>query len=254
MAPRALANVLAHAFLAGPQSQAAIRERTRYLLGRDWPWLRPLIRRFVQSLPENPKPTRYEVADFVSHSRFFRFATEKFGPEIRVQSWLLTPAARARVAQWNLPKLDNVATLTHWLAIDLDHLNWFADLHRFSYSTRNPKLENYTYRVLSKLGGSIRLIEAPKKTLKELQRRIARDLLALVPTHPAAHGFVLGRSIKTFVTPHTGKPIVLRMDLQNFFPSIRAARVANLFRTFGYSDHVADYLMGLCTNAAPRRL
>jgi RNA-directed DNA polymerase len=254
MAPRDLANALAHAFLSGPRSEAAIRERTGYLLGREWPWVRPVIRRYVNRLSGGPDPTREDLAYWIANSRFFRFATEKFGPELRVQSWLLTASARARVAQWNLPKLDNVAVLTHWLAMDLDHLNWFADLHRYGYSTRNPKLENYTYRVVFKPGGSIRLIEAPKKTLKELQRRIARDLLALIPAHPAVHGFVPGRSIKTFVAPHTGKELVLRMDLHNFFPSIRAARVSNVFRTLGYGDHVAEYLTGLGTNAVPRRL
>jgi hypothetical protein len=255
MEPQWLLNALAHAFLSGEQTEPAIRERARYMLGRDWPWLRPVIRRYVHQQAMLPGVARrIEIAEFISSSRFFRFAWRRFRSDLTVQSWVATPAARRTIAAWGLPSVENVSALCHWLAIDFDHLQWFADLNRYGYSSPNPKLENYNYRVLHKPGGSVRLIESPKKTVKELQRRILNDLLGKVPPHPAAHGFVRGRSIKTFVAPHTGRDVVLRMDLQNFFPSVGWLRVAQVFRTFGYSDSVAEYLSGLCTNAAPRRL
>jgi RNA-directed DNA polymerase len=96
------------------------------------------------------------------------------------------------------------------------------------------------------------LIEAPKLRLKEMQRQILARILEQVPPHPAAHGFVKGRSIKTFVAPHVGQRVVLRMDLQNFFPSFGGARIAGVFRTLGYPETVADLLGGTCTNATPR--
>jgi len=95
-------------------------------------------------------------------------------------------------------------------------LEWFADLKRMNARTGNGDgpVSNYHYRVLAKKSGSIRLIEAPKKKLKELQRVILRELLEKIPSHPAAHGFVRGRSIKTFAAPHVGRMVVLRMDLR----------------------------------------
>jgi RNA-directed DNA polymerase len=45
--------------------------------------------------------------------------------------------------------------------------------------------------------------------------------------------------------------VVLRMDLRDFFPSIRFARVQAFFRTAGYPDMVASALAGICTNAVP---
>lgn len=42
------------------------------------------------------------------------------------------------------------------------------------------------------------------------------------------------------------------MDLQEFFPSFRAARIQTLFRTMGYPEPVADLLGGICTNTVPR--
>jgi hypothetical protein len=41
------------------------------------------------------------------------------------------------------------------------------------------------------------------------------------------------------------------MDLRDFFPSIRRARIQAVFRTMGFPESVADRLGGICTNAAP---
>ncbi len=79
-----------------------------------------------------------------------------------------------------------------------------------------------------------------------------RGVLDRVPVHAAAHGFVRGRSIRTFALPHVGHEVVLRLDLQDFFPGIRAARVAGFFRVAGYPEPVADRLAGICLNVAPR--
>src|SRR5262249_23565739 len=79
-------------------------------------------------------------------------------------------------------------------------------------------------------------------------------ILERVPPHPAAHGFIKSRSIKTFVAPHVGKRVILRMDLRDFFPSFSGARVQAFFRTLGYPEPVADLLGGICTNATPNNV
>jgi hypothetical protein len=106
--------------------------------------------------------------------------------------------------------------------------------------------------VLTKTDGSIRLIETPKPRLKDLQRRVLAGILDRIPSHPAVHGFVKGRSIQTFATPHVGQRIILRMDLEDFFPTFPGARVQSFFRTIGYPESVADLLGGIATNAVPR--
>jgi retron-type reverse transcriptase len=95
------------------------------------------------------------------------------------------------------------------------------------------------------------MVEAPKPRLKEIQRRILAGILEHIPAHDAAHGFRRGRSIKTFAVPHVGKIVVLKIDFQDFFPSISVARIQALFRTVGYPEGVADLLAGLCTNTTP---
>ena len=57
--------------------------------------------------------------------------------------------------------------------------------------------------------------------------------------------------MSSYAEPHVGKRIVLRLDLRDFFPSVRAARVRALFRTAGYPPEVARTLAGLCTNVVP---
>jgi hypothetical protein len=63
---------------------------------------------------------------------------------------------------------------------------------------------------------------------------------------------VKGRSVQTFAAPHVGRRVVLRMDLENFFPTFPGARVQSFFRTIGYPERVADLLGGIATNCVPR--
>lgn len=55
----------------------------------------------------------------------------------------------------------------------------------------------------------------------------------------------------SFVGPHVGRSIVLKMDLRDFFVSISATRVIAIFLTAGYPEPVARLLTGLCTNTIP---
>src|ERR1700724_208249 len=92
---------------------------------------------------------------------------------------------------------------------------------------------HYHYRVLTKPSGAIRLIEAPKPLLKAVQRQILAGILEKIPPHPAVHGFLKHHSVKTFVAPHVGQRAVLKLDLDDFFPSISGPRIQALFRTMG---------------------
>jgi hypothetical protein len=45
--------------------------------------------------------------------------------------------------------------------------------------------------------------------------------------------------------------VVVRLDLEDFFAAVVAARVFGIFRAAGYPEAVAHVLTGLCTNAVP---
>ena len=81
--------------------------------------------------------------------------------------------------------------------------------------------------------------------------RILREILDKVPVHPQAHGFCAGRSVLTNAQPHVGRRIVLKFDLENFYPNVRYSRVVAIFRSLGFSRDVAIWLGRLTTSALP---
>ncbi|HTC89596.1 MAG TPA: reverse transcriptase family protein [Bryobacteraceae bacterium] len=248
---------LARSFLAGETTIDGIVERASKTLGRNWRWLRPLARRYVESVPGETRPRERDVIQFFLQDRGFRRAWAKYCDELSVAHWLhdaqqMRPVAVAQA--WDVPAIESVGALAEWFQITPDELLWFADLKGLLYKSRSAPLLHYHYRVLGKPSGAIRLIEAPKQRLKALQRQILTHILDKIPPHSAAHGFVRGRSVQTFIAPHVRQRVVLKMDLQDFFPSITGTRVQTIFRTIGYPESVADLLGGICTNAVPRRV
>jgi RNA-directed DNA polymerase len=202
------------------------------MLGRRPRWLKPLAQNYLETFSGQIRPRRREVVEFLRQQHL----------KLSIKRWL-TESERMQ-AMWDLPAIETVADLTNWLHLDPGQPEWFADLKGRGH-------KHYYYKVLAKRNGGMRLVEAPKSGLKHLQRQILSRILDKIPPHPAVHGFAKGRSIRTFVAPHTGRNVVLRMDLENFFPTFRAPRIQAFFRTIGYPESVADLLGGICTNAAP---
>ncbi len=100
---------------------------------------------------------------------------------------------------------------------------------------------------IPKAKGGTRKIAAPRTPLRKVQRKILDDILAKVPLHDAAHGFVPNRSTVTNATPHRGAAIVLKLDLKDFFPTVHYRRVKGLFEYLGYNEEVSATLAGLTT-------
>lgn len=188
---------------------------------------------------------------------YIRRKTRQAKPR-RVYEWPLAappmhPAPS--VQDWPLPRIETSGALAELLGVSIDELLWFADVKGLLRAVPNSPMQHYHYRLVHKRSGGLRLIEAPQARLKTIQRAILTNILEKVPHYySAAHGFVKGRSVLTFAEPHVARPVVVRLDLQNFFPTIGFARVHALFRTFGYPEDVASMLSGVCTNAAPRRV
>jgi RNA-directed DNA polymerase len=171
--------------------------------------------------------------------------------ELDEHGWL-SAIEQARVARWPLemsespwrvPALATERELASWLGIGASTLTAYADRSGFA--------RHYRYRWIAKRTGGHRLLEAPKPRLRQLQRYVLDGIVAAIPPHEAAHGFVAGRSVKTFVAPHVGRDVVIRVDLEAFFTSISAARVAAIFWTAGYPEGVARTLARLCTHTTP---
>ena len=100
---------------------------------------------------------------------------------------------------------------------------------------------------MRKRSGGYRMISAPDKDLQAIQSTIySRILSSVTIVHPAAVGFRCGRSVVDNAAPHLGKRYVLKMDIHDFFGSIRSPRVRQTFKKIGYPENVSKVLGALC--------
>ena len=146
------------------------------------------------------------------------------------------------------PRFDP-AQLCRVLAVDQGELSWFADRQQRSRRAGSV-LQHYRWRALPKRGG-VRIVAAPKPRLKEIQRRLLTRLTTGLPLHESAHGGVVGRSVTTALAPHAGAQVLIRLDLESFFPTVSASRVRGLLEAVGAAPEVAGVVTGLCTAAVP---
>lgn len=129
------------------------------------------------------------------------------------------------------------------LGISLKEL-WFFSIHR-----ERERQPHYVTFVIPKRSGGKRLIMAPKRRLKAIQRRLLALLVEKLPVSEHAHAFRRGCNIRTGAEPHVGRRFVLKLDLKDFFPSVTAARVRGLLIAYGYSFPVATTLAVLMTES-----
>ena len=216
-------------------------------------WMLPLARRLNARFGGSVRPWRAVVEQFLSCDSGFIRACRRTnvppgGPPVAVT---LMHTAPGPPRDWPVPELTTAAQLAHWLGLTHRELDWFADTRGLERKVGAERARRYRYRLLSKGKDRFRLIEAPKRRLKRVQRQLLDEILNHIPPHAAAHGFRPLRSIQSFVGPHVGRRVVLKMDLLDFFPSVPCSQTAAIYRTAGYPETVADLLTGLCTNVAP---
>ena len=167
-------------------------------------------------------------------------------PGLRVRPDVPEPRWRWPVTPWS-----NLDALALGLDLRVGELDWFADPGGWLTHAPEGPLHHYRRRWTTRAGAP-RLLESPAPRLQELQRRVGRKVLAAIPVHDAAHGYVRGRSPHTLAAAHAGTPLVVRLDLEGFFAHVTGERVAGLLRTAGYPAAVAAALAGLLVTTTPR--
>ena len=242
---------LAAAFLAGAWDEACLIERALHLVPPKSKWLPSMAKRVIRQFP-GIRPLRRLLIDFICHDRRFQLASES--ESFQVSAFLQSPVFDCQHTAFRnapLPHWHTVTDLACWLDLPDAQLLWFADQESLERTARSEKLRHYHYRWIRKRWGGLRLIESPKTRLKQIQRRLLNTCLQHLPVHHAAHGFCKGRSVSSFASGHTGCEVVLRMDLQDFFPSLQPHRLIHLLMLAGYPEQVARTITGLCTNSVP---
>jgi hypothetical protein len=88
----------------------------------------------------------------------------------------------------------------------------------------------YKTYFIDKRSGGKRLIAHPARELKMLQRAFLRLVLNDLPIHHAATAYRIGFSLRDNAAPHAANGPILKMDLREFFPSIRGMDWVNYCR------------------------
>lgn len=149
----------------------------------------------------------------------------------------------ARLRALGLPVWRDEADLAEGLGVTVPRLRHYT-IHR--NAERTP---HYVTFARPKRRGGERLICAPKRELKAIQRRLHAALVSKLPMHDAAHGFREGRSVRTGAEPHVGQAVVIKLDVTEFFHQVHFGRVRGLLITCGYGFVVASVIAALVTEA-----
>jgi len=111
--------------------------------------------------------------------------------------------------------LDTISTETR---IPIDHL-------RLIVRTADHRYKLYT---IPKRAGGVRLIEHPARELKFLQRWIVSNIFSHAKIHDTATAYHIGASARRNAELHTTARYFLKLDFEEFFPSILIGDVATL--------------------------
>lgn len=154
--------------------------------------------------------------------------------------------ASKRLVENQLPTFKQAQDVARYFELSMKELKMYS--FQRDVATWLP----YTQFTIAKKTGGERQIWAPHSKLKQTQRKILDNILNPLMIHGSAHGFVRGKSIATNAEQHTNSRFIIKLDIQDFFPSIHWRRVKGVFRHAGYSQPIATLLALLCTES-PRQ-
>lgn len=136
--------------------------------------------------------------------------------------------------------------------LDQKNLAWFLgfDISLVMCIANRPHKYYRCFRIPKRNGG-FRELHEPLPTLKEMQRVILDLILARLPVDPAAKAYQPGSSVKDNANFHTRQPLLLKLDVSDFFGSLREYQVYQVFHGVGYHPQVATLLAKLtCLNGS----
>lgn len=150
-----------------------------------------------------------------------------------------------KLSERGLPMLRSATEVAAALEISTGELAWLC------YDRVAEGVDHYRRWSVPKKSGGRRPICAPKPKLKKAQNWLRESILEKVEVSQAAMAFRPARHIGHNAAAHAhlpgGPAIVMRLDLENFFPSIGVGLVKRAFEREGYNEGVSTLLALLCT-------
>lgn len=122
-----------------------------------------------------------------------------------------------------------------------DRKSWEKKSFIYLYRSLNRQYFEFS---IPKKSGEERKICAPSKQLKLVQKKIAQILELFYTPNENCHGFVKERSIVSNAEIHTNKTYVLNIDLEDFFPSIKATQIVEClkYEPFNFNNEMANII------------
>jgi len=145
-------------------------------------------------------------------------------------------AYAANLHRQNLPIIYDQRHVAMLTGYDLGYLRKAANSPNFFYRRYE----------IPKRNGKVRVIHEPLPNLKDIQRWILKNILYKKKVSRVAKAFVQKRSLRDNAYFHQNKGSVLKLDITDFFGSIKLRKVYRLFKDLGYSKAVAAMLASLC--------
>ncbi len=143
----------------------------------------------------------------------------------------------------NIASLEELEGLVDYPAEFLRHCAWHADEY-YSPFPKKPKVRPYARKEVSK---KVRWINQPLNPLKEVQKRI-NNILAQVRLPDYICGGVKGKSTTSNALMHQGSRVLVTLDIQNYFPSIRKDQIYQIWcKMLDCSSEVSDILTKITT-------
>lgn len=145
----------------------------------------------------------------------------------------------------DLPFLHSAEEVAQTLEIETSQLAWLT------YHRAAAPLDHYQHFTIPKKSGGTRKISSPKAKLRAAQSWLLANVLNKVPVHDAAMAFRPKRNIAHNAQIHAGANVIVRIDFEDFFPSITFKRVKWMFQSLGFNEGVST-IFALISTEAPR--
>ncbi len=140
-----------------------------------------------------------------------------------------------------LPIIENLDDLEESISINKKLLYFLS---------KESNLKKYNTFYINKKNGNRREINEPVYSLKIIQKWILENILYNMKLSKNSFGFQnsnLGSPLVENAKIHKDNDFILKMDLKDFYPSIKRDKVFYLFKNVGYNNYISNVLTNLCT-------
>lgn len=154
---------------------------------------------------------------------------------------------RKEEQQLLLNYLSNLSRNNVPIIFELDHLAMLIGIDKYQLAVLINSSEcAYRSFNIPKRSGGYREILSPFPVLAYCQRWILDNILSSIKLHEKTFAFRPNYSIKDNAIIHLNQKELLKIDIEDFFGSIRINRIIGVFQRLGYTYSLSIYLAALC--------